>query len=1201
MKMKTEIVLEYLYPDGRREPAGPVECNDICWPMWRALGLGGYNSSARTWALPTKRDLTTQVSSGMRWYLFYGSKDCKQLYLNSQYAHDAIIQVEQDTPVWTAGATANDPGIMTFTAVIPAPVGSSRTIRVMGLEASGSSGVQSPNDVANGKMTILRLSSPCTQTTSQTLVVTYRLYLYPSTGTSNIKAPNRLWEDFLALAPQLCNAVAATNIGINTPFQAITTSSYRLDSLSPCAFASPDPGGVQTYQYCAMELTDLGASSRGVPTLTAYTNALSGVLTLDTTDTYGTGAFIKTVMASGGGLLSSQGNATRRVFSTEQAIPGLASPLQNIFAQRNSPPGPFQDLSVGNTATMSGTLNLSHGTWTDPGYQQLVRFNITASGNVGVATYTVETCLFIAGFAGNRWIPRTALFPQKLSDATHIRKPATEVVHEQYLYAPAGSVSYRSPDGYRYVLAADCTRTQSGVTVYDLIAGSKKNFNSQTTPALSVTAVADGDVAKGYIFVACANTGLWRINPALDTVEHITSPTGTEKAYQIAVKEDVDNTVWVLFDGGLCKLTNPDAAVGSLSWTIYNTTQGSPLFSMTGITDGNWDKVTSMVINPTAMDNQFLMVTSGYPDTSGSYKKAFVWWNTSGAGAANPATGGVAYQGFTWSHTNLLRQAESIVCVGDQWLIPMSNSVYTTSTVIHRAAFGAATLDATYFSQAQAPRPFKATINGQRGVIVGLGPDRSIAGTSYFIKDSIISTIPSGTAITAASPYVEFALRNGNTSAINTIENNVTNAVGMLSRPLVYLPNSNLFFTYEYFGTNNGESYGVTPFMLPPTHTKYAAYKDAFWKKYGWDGSVFVLGNTNGRPVHSTTEVLPMLNNMGVSFTDGAGTSFVSGEWFITVIGLGVSKDNGTSFTHRVTVTPEACAKIDIASNVPTAALGLRTDEPLTFTPASPDTGSTTNSLPLFSNVQCKGVAFLRPSTLNDAGTNNLYIADQLIPASTDFDLRFKWTAFIGSGTASSYKGLGLATGTGSYTYGYYFRFNQSTGNLELYNNTTLVTTVTSPSVDAVCRITRVGTTISAYYDGTLLGTTTSSSQFVIMARNGGGNSTTNPEAGWWDMKLTYTESRRVLIVGSSGAGTGYYNSRFAGLIANSVTGSNQIYIGSGSPLTAIMDYSTAGVALAGTGRIKVAAGAGWLIFHDSEPANPITGYAHALYHLNNL
>ena len=193
---------------------------------------------------------------------------------------------------------------------------------------------------------------------------------------------------------------------------------------------------------------------------------------------------------------------------------------------------------------------------------------------------------------------------------------------------------------------------------------------------------------------------------------------------------------------------------------------------------------------------------------------------------------------------------------------------------------------------------------------------------------------------------------------------------------------------------------------------------------------------------------------------------------------------------------------------------------------------------------------------------------------------------------------MGLATGSGTYTYGLHFRYNANTGNLEVYNNTTLVNTISNPSVDAVCRIARVGSTITAYYDGVSQGTVSSSSKFVIMSRSGGGN---NYESGWWDMKLTYTESRRVLIVGSSGAGTGYYSSKFAGLISNSVTGSNQIYIGSGSPLTAIMDYTTAGVALTGTGRVKVAAGAGWLIFHDSEPANPITGYAHATYVRNNL
>ena len=1195
MKIKTEVTLEFIKPDGTREPYGPPVCNDISWQSLRAWFLN-TSTSTRSWALGTKRDSTTQNTVGPRWYLYYGSRDCVQTFINGAYQMDAQVTVDTDTPIWTAPATSNDPALVTFTAVIPAPVGSPRTIKVIGLDNDYVGGNATIYGFATQKFSLLRLTTPCVQTVNMALAITYRLYLYPAVSPSNPRSPTRLWEDVISAFQALCTATESVSLSFNTTNPFIVGSPYRFDTLQTCAYSCPKPTSSQPPELASMELCDTGVGSRNTVGFTCYTNAMSTTVTHNTTDTYAKGAFIKTMLNVGGGLLSSTDDYVRRVFWYDDAVPGLTSPLQNIFAQRNAPPGPFQDLTVSNTATMSGSVNLDASTWSDPGYQVLAKINIAASGDAGISTYTLETFMFISGFAGNRWMPRTAFLPQKLTDASYIRKEATEAVYEQYPYNMAGGVSYRSPDGFRYVMAADCTRTQAGISVYDIFVGSKKNFNAATTPALPVTAVADGEVAKGYIFVACANTGLWRINPALDTVEQITSPTGTNKAYQIAVKDDAANTLWVLFDGGLCKLANPDAAVGSMTWTVYNTTVGSPLFSIVGITDNNWASVASMVINPTSADNQFLFVTAAFPDTSDGYRKAYVWWNTAGAGAAYPATNGLPLQSFTWSLANLLRQADAIVCVGDQWLLPMSSSVCVYPQELYRCSFGAASLSDTYFKYLH-PRGYPAKINGQRGVLVG-GSMYEDGGTALFIKDSVISTIPNTTTLTSASSYVGFALRNGSTNAITNVETVNNIPVGMMTRPLVYLPSSNMIFSHEQPGGGN-DCYGVTPFMLPPTHAKYATYKGAFWKKYGWDGSNWVLGSTSGRPTHAAAQQISVLNNMSLSFTNGgSGTSFVANEWFITVIGLGISKDNGTSYTYRMTTTFDACAKLTISGNVPQTPLGLRTDEPVTFMPTSPNVTSNNDLAPSYTCCQNKGVMVARTSDFSDSGPNVNLIADQLIPASTDFDFRFKWISFAGSTADAYYKSMGLATGSGTYTYGLHFRYNANTGNLEVYNNTTLVNTISNPSVDAVCRIARVGSTITAYYDGVSQGTVSSSSKFVIMSRSGGGN---NYESGWWDMKLTYTESRRVLIVGSSGAGTGYYSSKFAGLISNSVTGSNQIYIGSGSPLTAIMDYTTAGVALTGTGRVKVAAGAGWLIFHDSEPANPITGYAHATYVRNNL
>ena len=97
-------------------------------------------------------------------------------------------------------------------------------------------------------------------------------------------------------------------------------------------------------------------------------------------------------------------------------------------------------------------------------------------------------------------------------------------------------------------------------------------------------------------------------------------------------------------------------------------------------------------------------------------------------------------------------------------------------------------------------------------------------------------------------------------------------------------------------------------------------------------------------------------------------------------------------------------------------------------------------------------------------------------------------------------------------------------------------------------------------------------------------------------MRLTYTENRRVMRVGTVSPAAGSYSSRFMGLVAVPAANATKVTIGNSPGLDAILDFTTAGVALTGTGRVKVAAGAGWLIFHDSEAANAVSGYTVANY-----
>lgn len=1199
MKIVGSAFLEYIYPDGRKEPVGPPVCNDICLPAFKRMFtlIGDFT-------IPTKRDATSQNhSSSARWKLFYRSADIKPTRLNAWCGSDGNVNVNQDFPTYTPGATANDPDVVTFNFLIPAPVGSARTIRVLGLYTTKDNWAShTVNSESDSKLTILRLTTPCTQNTNVQLSVTYRLFLHPVVDSSNQRTSPRVYEDLRGLFTKVCNAVNSVYFDYRGLRGSLTSSAYQLDDISPMTLhGGRISGGTEVSNVLTDSSVSLWSpnSSDGVIGLG---NAFQHSLALPAAHVNTMGLFMKHLWMGDAGyeLSASSPSTMSKGYVYQPVLPDVLDPRQNTYAQRNTPAGPLQDTS--NLATMSGSLTLNVDNWTDPHYQKLFRVRVTTTGNLSTpAKYKVEVFDFIAGFAGNLWIPRTAFLPQTRAGGNTFRGIAQDQAYE--VNTKWGGVTYRSPDATRYVAAFECNRTKNGIAIYDVLRGSKLLFNANTSPALPVTAVSDGDCTKGYTYIGCADTGLWRINPALDTVEQIPAPAGvTNKVYQICAKNDTAGTLWVLYDGGLCKLSNPDAAVGALSWSVHNPTTGSPTFTYAGITDSKWSNVSAMIIDPDNVgDDQFLFVSSVLAGgvTSGGFRLGYVWWSTGLGAAVNPTTNGVNYTSFTWTLANLLRISDSIRCVDGWWVAGVSNPLGFDRTML-RFQYGANNMQASSLwgpetASAQC-RAVPATIGGNKGFLSShvAGSDGNFP--SVFTKTSGIASFTNGTYMSNGNANCEFAVRTGITSATPELSAYSSDTTGLLGRPLIYLPGSNMFFSYE---CDQADAYGVTPFMLPPTHAKYSTYESAFWKKYGWDGSAWVRNHAGARDVHASLETAPDMNGLRISFSNGvSGTSFVANEYWIGTLGLGLMKDNGTTYNCNFAYTTDATAPLTQTDTVPTTPLGTRVDEPVTFSPASPDEDGNdgANNGVMFRCLQNKGLLIHHAQTSNSSGH---LVADQLIPANSDFDLRFKWISFEGN---SQEKALGVATGTTTYNYStgtLRFQYNATTGNLEVYNNSTLVgSVITTPSIDAVCRIARVGTTLSAYYNGTLVGTVSSStSAFSILARGTSGDN----ETGWYDMMLSYTEARRVLIVGDDPSNTGYYSPKFSGLTSSGIIGDTKVLIGSGSPLQAILDYTPAGNPLSGTGRVKVASGAGWLIFHDSEAANPVTVKTVAHYFDDNF
>jgi len=97
------------------------------------------------------------------------------------------------------------------------------------------------------------------------------------------------------------------------------------------------------------------------------------------------------------------------------------------------------------------------------------------------------------------------------------------------------------------------------------------------------------------------------------------------------------------------------------------------------------------------------------------------------------------------------------------------------------------------------------------------------------------------------------------------------------------------------------------------------------WQSYGWDGSNWVIGNTNYRTTHTSEEVL--INGLKIKFANGAtGVQFNSTEHFIISACYGLLKDSATTIYHEVGLYTQQLVKITLPNTTITGTTMNLTD-----------------------------------------------------------------------------------------------------------------------------------------------------------------------------------------------------------------------------------------------------------------------------------
>lgn len=723
--------------------------------------------------------------------------------------------------------------------------------------------------------------------------------------------------------------------------------------------------------------------------------------------------------------------ATNAVFGWKNITPPTGYYIQPIHGHAASTftaalPTPFLDASQ---PTGTGKL-VGGGVWSNPDYPELYLIKMTASGNVGTATYQFWKRNHI-GFNGTKYNCRHAQIGSLSS--RYLPTGANDPVQFPPLKGSHGVLTHyniASPasggEGIKHV-AYDYTRVvtvdNTGITLLHLPTSIGVNYDATTTPSLPVTLIKQVSVNKstGDIWVACANTGLWKINVPGNTVTHITVAThGVPSDTCYGVDIGRSGSIWAVFNGGIASSTD-----GGTTWTTYNS--GTvPTFNFTGVSDGNWSTVNYIKVDPTDIDDKMLLVR--HPSATGS---AAVWWSRASATAT----------GYTpsWSPLATARANPGYIDVSDNnsfWVAVVPGNAPIKLTYGTASTITSITTTATYVPGVA----FEKGPSGQDCFIrvAGTSSPFTVVLHDVNVTAVVTQTVNTGGSFVSSSPYNPVALYMG----------------------------KGLMATVRYAGTPSTTGYGWTlAQILDSDNPMTGPFSYLMWDKYGWNGTSWELNHAGSKLVHSSAETLT--NGVTLAFQNGSGTSFVNGEYYTFGVVKGLLKDNTTSYA---TTLETYWGPMRIGTTFSGVVRQYPSVGPVTWKRKS-------SALIVNPDNSLVNKSVTRPYPMYAYSTNRVF---------GDFSI----TGTVSPGTTNKMLCIGLSTARGGgYTYSSVpswhddndiendigFRMNGTSFQPEVTGVTagssTTITTANTP-----WEIRRVGTTITFYVNGVLKHTITGNS-----------------------------------------------------------------------------------------------------------------------------
>lgn len=282
------------------------------------------------------------------------------------------------------------------------------------------------------------------------------------------------------------------------------------------------------------------------------------------------------------------------------------------------------------------------------------------------------------------------------------------------------------------------------------------------------------------------------------------------------------------------------------------------------------------------------------------------------------------------------------------------------------------------------------------------------------------------------------------------------------------------------------------------------------WRKYGWDSlnNEWSLDSTDPKPVHTTMDDL--FDGIKVSFTPTGGPNdFIAGERWTGYVFRGLHKDNSTEATTAYAQhIRDSYTTSDLETNIIPSSLGQTTEDFNLYT--------------LENGVYSYGGGVSQCYENTSSVANGV---DSELMLTGDFNITFNTQQFASTtnnSNSTSYFSLHDMDKPRASTYA--FRLRQD--GWAVTENDTQLTTPTPLGVEDQFSIRRVGDTITYYVNNNLVYTSsvTSTSTLRGLIRMPSNDAART----YYNMRVSYNETRPALKIGNLLNQTGIYDPRYA-------------------------------------------------------------------------